>query len=113
MAGRRRRIDELPANHSAIVGANIRILRQRRDWSQARLGELMGWPTNSTVCAAEGRRNGRQRGFTTYEVERLAAIFGIPIWQLATQCANCEGHPPVGFSCLTCGALGRTGILEV
>jgi transcriptional regulator with XRE-family HTH domain len=103
-AGRRRRVDEIPADQSAVIGANIRTLRQRQGWSQAKLGELMGWPTNSTVCAAEGRRNGRQRGFSTDEVGRLAAIFNVPIWQLTTWCANCDGHPPTGFSCLTCGA---------
>ena len=64
----------------------------------------MGWPTTSTVCAAEGRRDGRQRGFTAEEVEQLATIFGAPPSQLTTQCANCAGHPPAGFACLTCGA---------
>jgi hypothetical protein len=37
----------------------------------------MGWRSNSTVCAAEGRRSGRQRGFTPDEVQRLADISGI------------------------------------
>jgi hypothetical protein len=64
-AGRRRRIDQIPEGTAAIVGVNIRTLRQRKGWTQAELGELMGWPTASTVCAAEGHRNGRQRGFTT------------------------------------------------
>ena len=63
------------------------------DSDSGRLGELMGWPSNSTVCAAEGRRNGRQRGFTTHEVERLAAIFGLSPAQLTMECANCGGHP--------------------
>jgi hypothetical protein len=103
MAARRRRAAEVPAGESAIVGANIRVLRQRRGWSQAKLGELMGWHTASTVCAAEGRRGGRQRGFTGDEVQRLGVIFGISPWKLTTRCANCEGHPPAGFSCLTCG----------
>ena len=39
------------------------------------LGELMGWPTTATVCAAEGHRDGRQRGFTAAEVARLAGHF--------------------------------------
>ena len=102
MPGRRRRVDEIPQDQAAVVGANIRVLRQQHGWNQAKLGELMGWPSNSTVCAAEGRRNGRQRGFTTQEVERLAAIFGISPSQLTTRCANCGGHPPAGFACLTC-----------
>ena len=77
---------------------------KQHGWNQAKIGELMGWPSNSTVCAAEGCRNGRQRGFTTQEVGRLAAIFGVSPWQLTTRCANCGGRPPAGFACLTCGA---------
>jgi hypothetical protein len=56
------------------------------------------------VCAAEGHRSHRQRGFTAGEVEQLAAIFGISPSQLTTRCANCGGHPPTGFACLACGA---------
>jgi len=104
MPGRFRRVDEIPRDQAAVVGANIRILRQQHGWNQAKLGELMGWPSNSTVCAAEGRRIGRQRGFTAGEVELLAAIFGLSLSQLTTRCANCGGHPPAGFACLTCGA---------
>jgi hypothetical protein len=77
MSGRRRRVDEIPQDQAAVVGANIRVLRQQHGWNQAKLGEVMGWLSNSTVCAAEGRRKGRQRGFTADEVERLAAIFGL------------------------------------
>jgi hypothetical protein len=113
MASRRRRADEiLSAAECAIIGANIRVLRQRNVWPQAKLGELMGWPANSTVCAAEGHRNGRQRRFTSDEVERLADIFDLPIWQLTRRCVNCDGHPPAGFSCLSCGA-GQKIILEM
>jgi hypothetical protein len=104
MHGRHRLVDVIPMEQSAIVGVNIRTFRQRNGWTQARLGELMGWHSNSTVCAAEGHRNDRQRGFTTGEVERLAAIFGISPSRLTTRCANCEGHPPAGFACLACGA---------
>jgi hypothetical protein len=104
MTGRRRRATEIPAGESATVGSNIRILRQRNGWSQTKLGQLMGWPTPSTVCAAEGRRGHRQRGFTTDEVQRLGIIFGVPSRKLTTRCANCEGYPPAGFACLTCGA---------
>jgi hypothetical protein len=75
--GRRRRVDQIPEDQTVIAGVNIRILRQRKGWSQAKLGELMGWPNASTVCAAEGRRDSRQRGFTAREIERLAALFGI------------------------------------
>ena len=104
MPGRRRRVDEIPPVQAAVVGVNIRVLRQQHGSNQSIVGDLMGWPSNSTVCAAEGRRNGRQRGFTTEEVERLAAIFGLSPAQLTMECANCGGHPPTGFACLTCGA---------
>jgi transcriptional regulator with XRE-family HTH domain len=104
---RRRRVGgagELLTEQCAIVGANIRALRQRRGWSQAKLGELMSWPSTSTVCAAEGRRRDRQRSSSAAEVEQLAAIFGLSPALLTTRCANCSAHPPAGFACLACGA---------
>jgi transcriptional regulator with XRE-family HTH domain len=94
MRGRRRRVDAIPAEQSAVIGANIRALRLRNGWTQAKLGELMGWPTNATVCAAEGHRAGRQRGFSAEEVTRLADIFGVSLAELTTRCVNCGGHPP-------------------
>jgi hypothetical protein len=101
---RKRKVEVIPREQAAIVGANIRTLREIRGWPQSRVGELMGWSSNSTVCAAEGHRDGRQRGFTLEEVQRLANIFGVRAWRLTTRCENCEGCPPAGFSCLACGA---------
>ena len=102
---------KIPAEQCAIAGANIRAFRQRRGWSQAELGELMGWPSPSTVCAAEGRRGGRQRRFTAAEIDRLAAIFGISAGRLMARCVTCGGCPPAGFACLACGATPGTGQL--
>ena len=96
---------KLAPEQCAITAANIRALRQRNGWTQARLGQLMGWPAASTVCAAEGHRVGRQRGFTITEIQKLAAIFGVPARQLTTRCANCGGQPPAGYACLACGAV--------
>jgi hypothetical protein len=48
--------ERITSQQAAIIGANIRALRRERGWSQGRLGELVGWPTPATVCAAEGRR---------------------------------------------------------
>jgi hypothetical protein len=42
MPGRFRRVDEIPHKQAAVVGANIRALRQQHGWNQAKLGELMG-----------------------------------------------------------------------
>src|ERR1700722_13336491 len=103
MGKRRGPAGKIPEEQSTIVGVNIRTLRQRKGWTQAKLGELMGWPSASTVCAAEGRRDGRQRGFTTQEIRQLAALLGVCPSQLTTRCANCSGHPPAGFACLACG----------
>lgn len=94
----------IPYEQCQVIGANIRVLRLRNGWTQAELGRLMGWPSMSTVCAAEGRRQGRQRGFSAGEVARLAAVFGVPAWRLAERCACCRGCPPAGFACLSCGA---------
>jgi hypothetical protein len=104
MGRRRGAAGKIPGEQSAIVGVNIRTLRQRKGWTQVKLGELMGWPNASTVCAAEGHRDGRQRGFTTEEIRQLAALFGVCPSQLTTRCVNCGGRPPAGFACLACGA---------
>ena len=95
---------KLPPGQSAIAAANVRALRQRNGWTQAHLGQLMGWPAASTVCAAEGHRGGRQRRFARWEIEQLAALFGIPATQPLTRCATCGGQPPPGYACLACGA---------
>lgn len=100
----RRRPAKFPAGQSAVIGANVRALRLNRGWSMAKLGELMGWQTVTTVCAAEGHRSAYQRRFTAGEVGRLAAIFGVSPERLNTRCVNCEGQPPAGFACLRCGA---------
>jgi hypothetical protein len=95
---------KLPAAQCAIAASNIRVLRKRNGWTQAHLGQLMGWPAASTVCAAEGHRGDRQRRFARWEIDQLAAIFGITAGQLLTRCATCGGHPPPGYACLACGA---------
>lgn len=100
----RREKREIPAGQRAVVGANVRSLRLRRGWTQRQLSELMGWSGASTTCRVERNREGRRRGLTVEELERLAAIFGVPASQLKHRCATCGGHPPAGFACLTCGA---------
>jgi hypothetical protein len=93
---------KLPAAQCVIAAANIRVLRHRNGWTQGRLGQLMGWPAASTVCAAEGHRGGRQRRFARWEIDQLAAIFAVPPAQLLTRCVTCGGQPPPGYACLAC-----------
>jgi hypothetical protein len=99
----RHRPGGIPVAQSAIIGANVRVLCLGRGWTMAKLGELMGWTAESTVCAAEGHRSSWQRKFTTGEIELLAAIFDVSPEQLNTRCVNCGGQPPTGFACLACG----------
>jgi hypothetical protein len=94
---------KLPAAQCAIAAANIRALRQRNGWTQAHLGQLMGWGAPSTVCDAEGHRGDRQRRFARWEINQLAAIFGTTASQLLTRCVICSGQPPPGYACLACG----------
>jgi hypothetical protein len=106
--------DTAPApviTQDAVIAANIRALRRQHGWTMARLGSLMGWPSPSTVCAAEGHRGGRQRAFKPGETDRLAAIFGVPPHELTTACVTCGGHPPAGYACLACGTAAEPGPL--
>ena len=70
-------------------------------WSAGRQRRTVSLGTGLSCFGATADR---QRGFTNDEVDGLADIFNIPAWQLTTRCANCEGYPPAGFSCVTCGA---------
>lgn len=93
----------IPREQAAVVGANIRALRRAHGWNQTQLAGKMGWASASTVCAAEGHRNGIQRNFTPAEVDQLAGIFDVRPWDLTSRCAHCKGNPPVGYTCQTCG----------
>ena len=42
MRGRRRRVDEIPEDQAAVVGANIRVLRQCHGWNQAKVARTDG-----------------------------------------------------------------------
>jgi transcriptional regulator with XRE-family HTH domain len=100
----------IPGNQLAVVGANVRALRLRMGWSQRKLAVAMGLgPHNfSAVSRIEkAAPDGRRRNITTWELERLADIFEVPAWQLRTRCVVCDGNPPAGFACLTCGARAR------
>jgi hypothetical protein len=98
----------IPREQAAVVGSNIRALRWAYGWTQAQLADKMGWASASTVCAAEGHRDGIQRNFTPAEVEQLAGIFDVRPWDLISRCGHCKGNPPVGYTCQTCGKTSDT-----
>ena len=58
---------------------------------------------------ADGHRGGQQRRFAITEIEKLAAIFGVPAAALTTRCAIFGGKPPAGYACLACGAVPSPG----
>jgi hypothetical protein len=99
----RRKYDWIPREQAVTVGANIRALRRAYGWTQPQLAGMMGWASASTVCAAEGHRDGAQRNFTPAEIDRLAGIFGVRASELTDRCAHCKGNPPAGYTCQTCG----------
>lgn len=104
--GRNHQLVFVPENQLPVIGANVRALRQAHGWSQRHLATLLGWgPDPSSICRLEKEaRDGRRRNITVPELERLADIFEVAVWQLKARCIVCDGSPPAGFACLTCGA---------
>ena len=55
--GRRRRVDNIPDGQPAIVGVNIRTLRQRKGWSQAKGARRINlWHPGGVVITSGGSR---------------------------------------------------------
>ena len=93
---------------TAVVAANVRRLRTARHWSAEQLaGKLAanGLPWERvTVSKME---TGRRSGVTVDELAHLGAVFGVEPWSLTSIdaiCQRCNGAPPFGYSCLSCGA---------
>jgi transcriptional regulator with XRE-family HTH domain len=108
----RRLTDEVPENQLATIGANVRALRQNMGWSQRKLAVAMGLgPRNVSAISRleKPAPDGRRRGLSVWELDTLANIFDVPAWQLKTRCVTCDGTPPAGFACLTCGARANIG----
>jgi hypothetical protein len=62
------------------------------------------------VSAAERSVDGKRvRKFDIDEVARIADVFGVTIDELLmppAPCPQCDGDPPPGFTCNTCGRSG-------
>ncbi|MBE4735774.1 hypothetical protein [Streptomyces caniscabiei] len=95
-----------------IISRNIRRLRRARGWTQAetaqRFSAITGQPqSNASWSAGEQVGKARQRGWTANDIAALAELFGVPVGDLfepQPPCRACDGKPPAGFACLTCGA---------
>ncbi len=84
----------------AVFGTRILRERQSRGWSTRDLASKSGVGI-STISRIENAR-----GDTWLSVAiRLAVALGIPFGDLVSTpvCGQCDGHPPPGFICATCG----------
>jgi transcriptional regulator with XRE-family HTH domain len=105
--GRNHLVGFVPENQLPTIGANVRALRQGMGWSQRKLAVAMGLGAHNVSAVSRLEKaapDGRRRNITVLELERLADIFEVAAWQLKARCVTCDGKPPAGFACLTCGA---------
>lgn len=95
------------------VAAHILANRRSRGWSVRRLSEELtkiGWPLNAdaiTRIEATNRSNGAShvRRVSVDDLAAFAKVFGADPAALlaAPDCGTCNGAPPVGFTCQSCG----------
>ena len=96
---------------SENVAKNVRLLRHSHKLTIEALADLMGF-TPAVITNIENGRpklGSRTRHIDVDELSVLANIFGIADpWSLTKtpECGTCNGAPPVGFKCNTCGLGG-------
>ncbi len=61
-----------------VIAANVRAERARRRWTQAELGERVGWPRSSVSDVESGRRK-----LTADDLVALCAAFEVTLIKLA------------------------------
>jgi transcriptional regulator with XRE-family HTH domain len=99
---------------SENISRNVRRLRRARGWTQAeaakRFAEVAGAPSMSVASWSAGERapeTSRSKSWTANEIAALAELFDVSVGDLfepQMPCRSCDGTPPVGFTCNTCGA---------
>ncbi len=84
----------------SVFGRRLRRERQARDWTIREAARKCGMAP-ATVGRAEAGRD-----IALSNALALAALYGVTLdWLLAgTACEACDGVPPDGFACLSCGA---------
>ncbi|MEU3432394.1 helix-turn-helix transcriptional regulator [Streptomyces sp. NPDC006863] len=91
------------------IGEHLRRLRRQAGMSQAEAGVAIAahrgapsWSRQAVNAAERGNR-----AWTADDVVALAATFGVTpgsLFEEVPTCGQCHGTPPIGFSCLACGA---------
>jgi hypothetical protein len=112
-APRKPRLTDDGTRYARIVGQNIAIRRKHHGLTQAQLAAAMttaGCPMSANVIAfteigqTGGRANTRPRNVSVDHLMAFAEFFGCdPMALLVPACETCEGVPPAGFTCDTCG----------
>lgn len=95
------------------VSRNVRRLRRAKGWQQdeaaSRMTALTGvkWTNGTWGSAERAPETGRTKSWTANEIAALAELFGVAIGELFIPteevCRACQGNPPAGFTCNTCG----------
>lgn len=95
---------------SAEVIAKLRALRKMQKVSAQKLAARMtdlGYPIQRTVIA--NLETGRRAEVSIDHVVVAAQVLGVTVTALLNElatCPQCEGEPPTGFTCNTCGTVG-------
>lgn len=100
--------DVMTPNECAV--ANMRRYRTAFGWSREDLAQRMDVAVTVIVDAERtgGQRKPRVLGIN--DVVALARAFGVSVDDMIAQpgpCLTCDGTPPRGFTCQSCGAKGK------
>lgn len=98
-----------PDTLSRNVMTNVRRMRRARGWLLQQLADALtaeGWKTSANLLSRS--ETGAKRALITVdELYAYARVFGVTVGDLvadAPRCEHCDGEPPAGFVCATCGA---------
>lgn len=98
-----------PNERSQIAMRQIRKRRRAQGWSNAELARRLdeaGMPIGQSTL--RNSDTGRRRDMTVDELYAFAEVLGTtPMALVETElCDTCQGTPPPGFECRTCGVIG-------
>ena len=87
-----------------VFGRRLQREREARHWSLREAAEKCGLAAASTIMRAE-----RGSDVALSSAIALAAMYGVPLSALLAEssCGQCDGTPPAGFACLSCGAKAK------
>jgi len=86
----------------------VRQVRKARGLSSHTLAAMCG-KTQGWVVLIEGQK----RETKVEHADLLARVLGVPLLPLidpGTRCGHCQGWPPAGYLCLTCGTQTPQGV---